>query len=302
MFSMWLGHWENFTIDNPGHWCHGWTIPNFPRTLSENPERDRAISFKTFRTILSDLNEDARVNGDIEKHKAEELYYHFLLHYFPSSTQIVVLRRRYSNPNALDTEANLLINDGGSLIWPSSSERRRNSSDESSQAVYRRSGTSKSFEDSSTNHESGSAMHNSTNDIPSLITSLLTCSDTEEGIEEQKMDFKDNINVQSKEMFNVSASMDDGDPIPTHLKQEFQHYQHSRLKRKSSSDEDPIWPEYYNAPRASKKRKSNSDEHDAPIKDKPVDEETVETFSSMKNRTDVTMEVPSHDEVEYPLV
>jgi hypothetical protein len=299
---MWLGHWENLTIDKPGHWFHSWTIPNFPQTLCENPERDRAVSFKTFRAILSDLNQHARVNGDIEKYKAEELYYHFLLHYFPECSQIAVLRRRYSSPNALDSKADLLINAKGSLIWPSSSERQRNNSDESTRTVYRRGGTLEYFMDLSTNPHSGSAMHGSTDDIPSLITSLLTCSDTEEGTKDQKMDFKDNINVQSTEMFNVGASMDDDDPIPTHLKQEFQQYQHSRLKRKSSSDEHPVWPEYYDNPRVSKKRKSDSDDHDAPIKDEPVDEEIVEMFSKMRNRTDVTMDVPSHDEVEYPLV
>jgi hypothetical protein len=49
-----MEHFENFTIRKPGSWFHGWTIPNFLWTFSENPKKDLAVTFETFRTILSD--------------------------------------------------------------------------------------------------------------------------------------------------------------------------------------------------------------------------------------------------------
>jgi hypothetical protein len=299
-----MEHFENFTIRKPGSWFHGWTIPNFPWTFSENPNKDLAVTFETFRTILSYLNEGARVNGDIEKHKAEELYYHFLLHYFPDSKQIPVLRRRHSNPNTLDAEAYLLINDEGSLIWPPlpSSPHRRTASDQSSQTVVRNSETSQGFGGSSTNHTSASDMQGSNSDIPSLIASLLAAPNPEGDVGKQIMDDKDILKAQSKEIYDFSTSRDDDDSIPARIKPVFEKFDRSKLKRKSSSDDTSVWLDYYEKyPLRNPKRfKSNSDDNAA--MEEPVNQEMVDLFSGMRNRTDRTLEVPTHDEIEYSLV
>jgi hypothetical protein len=296
-----MEHFENFTIRKPGSWFHGWTIPNFPWTFSDNPKQDLAVNFETFRAILSDLNEGARVNGDIEKHKAEELYYHFLLHYFPDSQQIPVLRRRHSNPNALDAEAELLINDEGSLIWPSL-PCRRTASDESSQTVVRDSEPSECFGDSPTSQTSASDMQDSDSDIPSLIASLLAPTNSEEIAETQIVDTKDIVTTQSREIYDFGADGDDENPIPVRINPEFGKYDRYRLKRKSSSDDTPIWPHYYEpGPLRSPKRfKSSSD--DKSSREQPVDQEMVDLFSRMRNGIDRTLEVPSHEHIEYALV
>jgi hypothetical protein len=101
------------------------------------------------------LNEEAKVNGEIDKFKAEELYYHFLIQYFPDSPLISVLKERYFHPSVLGIGANLLINEGGSLIWPPSSElsRQQVRSGDSYQTVQPRSGVSEHFEESPTKKE-----------------------------------------------------------------------------------------------------------------------------------------------------
>jgi len=296
-----MEHFENFTIRKPGSWFHGWTIPNFPWTFSNHPKQDLAVTFGTFRTILSDLNEGARVNGDIEKHKAEELYYHFLLHYFPNSQQIPVLRRRYSNPNALDAEAELLTNDEGSLIWPSL-PRRRTASDESSQTIVRDSEPSECFGNSSTSQTSASDMQDSDSDIPLLIASLLAPTNSEEIVETRIVDTKDIVTTQSREIYDFGADGDDENPIPVRINPEFGKYDRYRLKRKSSSDDTPIWPHYYEPgpPRNPKRFKSTSDEDSS--REQPVDQEMVDLFSRMRNGTDRTLEVPSHEHIEYAVV
>jgi hypothetical protein len=101
------------------------------------------------------LNEDAKVNGDIDKFKAEELYYHFLIQYFPDCPLISALKERYFHPSMLGIGANLLINEGGSLIWPPSSElpRQQVRSGDRYQTVQPRSGVSGHFEESPTRKE-----------------------------------------------------------------------------------------------------------------------------------------------------
>ncbi|PMD20390.1 hypothetical protein NA56DRAFT_723032 [Hyaloscypha hepaticicola] len=299
-----MEHFETLTIRKPGSWFHGWTIPNFPWTFSENPKEDLAITFETFRAILSDLNEGARVNGDIEKYKAEELYYHFLLHYFPGSQQIPVLRRRHSNPNAIDAQAELLTDDDGSLIWPSlpSIPRRRTALDESSQTVVRNSEPSECFEDPATSQTSTSDMQDSNSDIASLIASLLAPSNPEEDVETQITDTKDILTAQTKEIFDLGSGRNDEDPIPVRINPEFEDYDRNRLKRKSSSDDTPIWPHYYEPGplRNSKRFKSTSDDNSA--REQPVDQEMVDLSSRRRNCTDRTLEVPTHEHIEYALM
>ncbi len=299
-----MEHFENFTIRKPGSWFHGWIIPNFPWTFTENPKKDLAVTFATFRTILSDFNEGARVNGDIEKHKAEELYYHFLLHYFPDSQQIPVLRRRHSNPNALDAEVELLTNDEGSLIWPflPSLPCRRTTWDESSQTIVSNSEPSECFEDPATSHTSASDMDDSNSDISSLIASLLAPSNSEEEVETHIVDTKDILRAQTKEIYDFGADRDGENPIRVCINPEFEEHDRNRLKRKSSSDDTPFWPDYYehDAVRGPKRLKSNSNDNSA--REQPLDQEMVDLFSRMRNCTDRNLEVPTHQHIEYALV
>lgn len=101
------------------------------------------------------MNEDAKVNGDIDKSKAEDLYYHFLIQYFSDCPLISVLKERYFHLSVLGIGTNLLINEGGSLVWPPSSELpcQQVRSGDRYQTVQLRSGVSEHFEESSTKKE-----------------------------------------------------------------------------------------------------------------------------------------------------
>jgi hypothetical protein len=95
------------------------------------------------------------VNGNIDKHKAQELYYHFLIQYFPDDEQIAVLKNRFWHPNVRYIGTNLLVTDEGSLIWPPTSElpRRRVKSDEIDQGISAMDPASVIFETESTEQE-----------------------------------------------------------------------------------------------------------------------------------------------------
>lgn len=107
--------------------------PRLPLPLHQPPRRNCALNFKTFGGIIADLNRDAYVDGDIEQTAAEELYYHFLLQYFPNDPQIPVLKRQFLNACGLDEQTTLILNRDGALIWPDTSSEmsRRTCSDDS---------------------------------------------------------------------------------------------------------------------------------------------------------------------------
>ncbi|KAE9379521.1 hypothetical protein N431DRAFT_460775 [Stipitochalara longipes BDJ] len=330
---MFVGHWVDHAIDSPGNWFHGWTIPIFPRIIAENQE---ALSFGTFRQVLSELNKDFIVNGDIEKHKAQELYYHFLIQYFPDDQQIVVLKRRFPHPNVRYIGTNLLVNEEGSLIWPPTSELRRQQvkSEEIDQGlpmmnpapviyegesmgqdaapqnplrrvgsgrnlrtVQRRGGDSEHSELSVTTRSS-MIDSESTGDIGSLATDISPSNYLEQlrKMGEQRKEKKLGVSTQVKEIFDFGGDMTVDSPAAAEA--HITQDRHFRSKRKSSTDDDtPLWPDAYDNSRQSKRVKSESE--NTQIHDDPIDEEMVGMFSRLRSRTD--MKAPLRKEVGHPL-
>lgn len=277
------------------------------------------------------MNEEAKVNGEFDKFKAEELYYHFLIQYFPDCPLISVLKERYFHPSVVGIGANLLINEGGSLIWPPSSElpRQQVRSGDRYQTVQPMSGVSGHFEASPTRKESAPGWpprrfrseesyrtvhrrsdesghsEESTSDMsesvgiagspvvrisPNELEQLQWIDEKKAGmnvnINVQSREIKDDVNIQSNEVFNFGGDMAIDTPMAINLG--IPQDRQLRSKRKSSSDNTPMLPGSFGAAQRSPKRvKSDSD--NTPIENEPVDEEMLEMLHRMRNCADTSM-------------
>lgn len=200
---MWRADWSNGPFKRPGNKFHGWKFPDFARHIIDHPNEDCALDFKAFRSIIADLNEDKRVDGDIERSAADELYYHYLLRYFPDDPQISALETRFSDVSGLGKQTALIFNSDGALVWQETSsdippEKIVSGAHET---VHRTSGESISTEESAMAQYSSPESYDSGSDIPSLICSLLSASDHDEPTEAYTngvQDLKGHLNADAR--------------------------------------------------------------------------------------------------------
>lgn len=72
------------------------------------------------------------MNVYIDEDKAQELYYHFLVKFFPKEARIEDLAAQFSHPNVPHTRTSLPVANGSSLICPPTSKNSRRLQSENS--------------------------------------------------------------------------------------------------------------------------------------------------------------------------
>jgi hypothetical protein len=249
------------TINKPGHRFHNCTIPNVPRRIRDDPEAERVLNFKAFRQFLCDLDPYERIDGDIDQSLAVELYYHFLLKYFPNNPQIAVLRRRYSASYGINgTKSDFIIDDESSLIWPPSSQGNHDEGDEMDVQAGHTTGSLPFLRD-----EDSPTKRDFIGEVRSLVDESLSPKASQHISKFDEVDAqKQEIHLKVKSVDSSVNCFDDARhhmavDCPAQIKQEFNEMDRlSRLKRKSDSHDSLVETDYIGTPRTSKKIKSES--------------------------------------------